>query len=85
MDSSPSHEGSKILVEQLRRHEKQLDGELLAKNQEILDVKASYEDQIKRLEAILATKDEELKKKEAQYSKFLFVIHLKPNEKLFPH
>lgn len=69
IDSNPSHEGSKILVEQLRKHEKELDEELLAKNQEILDVKANYEDQLKRLEAILGTKDEELKKKEAQYSK----------------
>lgn len=69
MDNNPSHEGSKILVEQLRKREKELDEELLAKNQEILDIKANYEDQTKRLEAILATKDEELKKKEAQYSK----------------
>lgn len=71
MGSDPSHEGSKVLVEQLRKHEKELDEELLAKNQEILDIKANYEDQLKRLEAILATKEEELKKKEAQYSKSL--------------
>ncbi|CAL8083230.1 unnamed protein product [Orchesella dallaii] len=69
IENGPSNEGSKILVEQLRKHEKELDEELLAKNQEILDVKANYEDQLKRLEAILGTKDEELKKKEAQYKK----------------
>lgn len=76
MGNDPSFEGSKILVEQLRKHEEELDKELLAKNQELVDLKGNLEDKVKRLEATIATKDEELKKKETQYSKFGWILEL---------
>jgi len=70
IENDSSFEGSKILVEQLRKHEEELDKELLAKTQELVDLKASFEDKIKRLEMTVSTKDDELRKKEEQYSKF---------------
>jgi hypothetical protein len=57
------------LVEQLRKHEEELDKELLSKTQELVDLKASLEEKIKRLELTVATKDDELRKKEEQYRK----------------
>ncbi len=70
MSNDPSFEGSKILVEQLRRHEEELDKELLAKNQELIDLNASFQEKIKSLEAKIAAKDEDLRKKEQQYSMY---------------
>jgi len=64
-----SDEGSKVLVEELRKREAELDEELLAKNQEFIDLQAACEDKVRRLEAQVLAKEEELKKKELQYSK----------------
>lgn len=67
--NDPSFEGSKILVDQLRKHEEELDKELLVKNQELIDLKFAFQDKIRSLEAKIAAKDDDLKKKEQQYKK----------------
>ncbi|XP_035704865.1 protein Hook homolog 3 [Folsomia candida] len=69
MTNDSSSEGSQILVEQLRKHEEKLDKELLAKNQELIDMKSALQEKIKSLEAIIVAKDEDLKKKEQTYKK----------------
>jgi len=74
VDDNPSHEGAKILVEQLRKREEELDRELLAKNHELNAMKMTYEGKVKALDSLVKAKDEELKKKELQYGMFLYSL-----------
>ncbi len=66
-----SDEGSKVLVEELRKREAELDEELLMKTQEVTDLRTAYEEKVRRLEAVVLAKEEELKKKEVTYSELL--------------
>lgn len=65
-----SDEGSRVIVEELRKREAELDEELLKKTQDLVDLRTSSEEKVRRLEAIIHAKEEELKKKENQYSNF---------------
>jgi len=67
--SEGTSEGSKILIEELRKREEKLDKDLLDQGHEIADLKSKYDDKVKGLEAIIAAKDEDLKRKEIQYRK----------------
>ena len=69
VDANPSDEGARVLVEQLRKHEAELEENFLKKEQQMLEMQNSYEDKLRRLQAQLAARDEELRKKEIQYSK----------------
>ena len=74
------------MVDELRKREAQLDEELLAKSQELIDLQALYDERVRRLEAQVLAKEEELKKKEVQYSKaFEFLEFLGVNAYSFLH
>ena len=69
VDANPSDEGARVLVEQLRKHEAELEENFLKKEQQMVEMQNSYEDKLRRLQAQVVARDEELRKKEIQYSK----------------
>jgi protein HOOK3 len=69
VDANPSDEGARVLVEQLRKHEAELEENFLKKEQQMLEMQNSYEEKLRRLQAQITARDEELRKKEIQYNK----------------
>jgi uncharacterized phage infection (PIP) family protein YhgE len=69
MDESSLEEGPRVLVETLRKHEEELETQLLTKSQEFDDYKLSVEEKIRSLEALVEEKNDELAKKKLQYEK----------------
>ncbi|CAG7734402.1 unnamed protein product [Allacma fusca] len=69
VDANPSEVGVRVLLDELRKREAELEENLLKKDQEMVDMQSSQEEKVRLLKSQISAKDEEIERMRKQYHK----------------